>query len=477
MPAAFVMMTPDPFASNFSSSTEAKPGGEVDFHVPTVSRDFGHVRRPVRGIVLKEETFATLQVRKSNGEFIPLVDSGGYPPAEGSSQATSENYSNFLLQDVTETRSEKQQIVETFGEPYIFFYGEQPRMLSVHGTLLNTADFNWRAEFWENYNNFLRGTKCVENRARVYLSWDDIVVEGYFLTAMAKEVSSNSNIIDLNFVVFLTNYQNISSIGDYRFPQPTNVDLYPQLIDGGEGKTTNDLWLNRQLNLQLDKMGDVTKNSLYGALKKGLSYLVDAEGKIQSYLDLASNFLAGRSVRVPKGFESAAIYDDLQIAYGSVDYQRALQDSALVDVTGQSVELFKAKFSKLNYTVRYPIPPKQASGDAQLAMGRGFISDNKDEYIARKSGEIAPEDRWSSFVDFNLQKASDDEAAQKVSDVYKKFGVIDLSPANDVLKALKTGTFLVKSLENYQQFTSAASTYSSSLSVTGTIESAIGGGL
>ena len=37
--------------------------------------------------------------------------------------------SNFLIQAVTEERMEKQQVVETFGESFIFFFGERPRVI------------------------------------------------------------------------------------------------------------------------------------------------------------------------------------------------------------------------------------------------------------------------------------------------------------------------------------------------------------
>ena len=86
------------------------------------------VRRPTRGIVIKEDTYAVMRVLRADGSAIPLVNAGsrlGEEDDEG--RMTSESYSNFLIQQVSEERVEKQQIVETFGEAIIFFFGERPR--------------------------------------------------------------------------------------------------------------------------------------------------------------------------------------------------------------------------------------------------------------------------------------------------------------------------------------------------------------
>ena len=79
-----------------------------------------------------------------------------------------------MLQNVQEAHMEKHQIVETFGESYIFFFGEAPRFIDVSAVIINSHDFNWEAEWWDNYNRFLRGTKSVEQGARTYLFYDEI---------------------------------------------------------------------------------------------------------------------------------------------------------------------------------------------------------------------------------------------------------------------------------------------------------------
>lgn len=180
------------------------------------------VRRPMRGFQIKEPTYAVIRVMGPDGEFIQVIDAAGETLVESDGRRYTTHYTNFLMQSVVEERQEKQQIVETFGDPYIFFFGERPRMLQVNGFLLNTADFNWRAEFWENYDRYFRGTKLVEQGARLYLIYDDIIVEGYMLQAVAQESAPQPNAIQFNFLMFITGYTNISAIGDPNFPDTSS---------------------------------------------------------------------------------------------------------------------------------------------------------------------------------------------------------------------------------------------------------------
>ena len=176
-------------------------------------------RRPVRGIEVKDDTYAYLKVIRSNGSELPLLDSSS------PSGASSKGYTNFILQQVQEQRMEKHQIVETFGDSYVFFFGESPRFLDCTAMLINTHDFNWRAEWWHNYENYLRGTKLVELGARCYMFWDDIVVEGYILNAGASEISDQPYTVTMQFKFFVTKYQNISLINVEQFPIRSSVVL------------------------------------------------------------------------------------------------------------------------------------------------------------------------------------------------------------------------------------------------------------
>ena len=169
-------------------------------------------RRPLRGLEIKENTNASIKVILSDGRELPLIDSSS------SSGVSQDGYTNFILQSVSEARMEKHQIVETFGAAYIYFFGENPRFLDVTAVIVNSHDFNWEAEWWENYNENFRGTKLVEKGGRLYMFYDDNIVEGYMLMCQATKQSSEPHLIPISFRLFLTNYRNISFIGSPQYP-------------------------------------------------------------------------------------------------------------------------------------------------------------------------------------------------------------------------------------------------------------------
>ena len=208
--SVFISLTTDAFQENFAKQKKDKERAR--------RAGTSNARRPLRGLEIKDDTYAIIKVINAAGSEIPLIDSGS--PSGFNTQ-----YTNFILQSVNEARMEKHQIVETFGESYIFFFGESPRFLDVQAVLVDSQDFNWYAEFWENYNQYLRGTKSVEMGARTYLFYDDNIVEGYMLQAQAQKVSDAPLMARLSFRLYLTSYQNISFVGDPNFPVRGSIIL------------------------------------------------------------------------------------------------------------------------------------------------------------------------------------------------------------------------------------------------------------
>jgi hypothetical protein len=188
------------------------------------------VRRPVRGYQAKPNTYAVIRVMGPDGKFMSVIDAAGEEVDVDTASGRTKQYTNFFISSISEQRHEKQQIIETFGDSWIYFFGEAPRMWNVQGQLLNTADFNWRAEWWENYERYFRGTRLVEAGARLYLMYDDVIIEGYMVNAAAQETSSPSpQVLPFSFQMFITGYSNISDIGDPNFPTNANYLDYAQL--------------------------------------------------------------------------------------------------------------------------------------------------------------------------------------------------------------------------------------------------------
>ncbi len=215
--SVFIQLETDAFEENFRRQTRSTQVSDGGGRTSRAGR--ARARRPTRGIEIKEDTYATLKVIQADGSEIPLLDSSG---ADGFSDG---GYTNFILQSVQDARMEKHQIVETFGDNYVFFFGENPRFLDITAILLNTHDFNWRAEWWANYDAYLRGSKLAELGARLYLFYDDIILEGYMIQCVAAETSEMPYSVQLQFKLFVTNYQNISFVGDPNFPIRSSVVL------------------------------------------------------------------------------------------------------------------------------------------------------------------------------------------------------------------------------------------------------------
>ena len=166
-----------------------------------------NVRRPLHGIAIKAPRFAFLSVYQANfeGNLVPISLHDSSAPG-GRSNANH----NFILQKHKMTRQEKMQVVETFGPHFAFFYGERPTFISCSGMLLNTRDFNWKNEWIRNYDEFLRGTKATENRSRVYLGLDDVLLEGYIAMSDIDYSEDIPYLCPFSFQMLVTNYIDLS---------------------------------------------------------------------------------------------------------------------------------------------------------------------------------------------------------------------------------------------------------------------------
>lgn len=190
-----ILIEKDPFVAAFDDLSGSTESEQVN------------VRRPLFGITAKPGSFAYLSMVTSNGEKVALYNSSA-PEADG--YGKSHQNHNFILQSVQYARQERMQIQQTFGDFYTFFFGENPSTVAVSGVLCNTVDFNWKNEFLRNYDQYLRGTKCVETRSRVYFGFDDIVLEGYVLNVSIPYQSEAPYLVPFSFSLLITNYVDLS---------------------------------------------------------------------------------------------------------------------------------------------------------------------------------------------------------------------------------------------------------------------------
>jgi hypothetical protein len=403
------------------------------------------VRRPTRGITLKEDTFATLRLVAGSGSNRKLIDAGGRRMEVDSSgtakymeignRRATDVYSNFLLQAINEDRSEKFQILETFGEPYIFLFGQRARMMSFQGVLINTWDFNWEAEWWENYDLYLRGTKCVEQDSQVYLSFDNTVVGGYIVQASATKDAVNRNLVNFQFQMFVTTYSNYSSVGDptalpvserdaadgnmapmdvtrkitaaelaqYR-PELINPFNTPDraIVDPVTGELT--YVINPLTGKTVKTLADALQDLSPSRIVKAWQSVADITN---SAISDASGILNGTVMRVPYGFAGSMVYDEA--------------DQAAV-----------ARAVEVGGTVTYTT-----------------FSDNDDEYVGSSDHYGTSNIRWEGMSQSESDQTTDAvNSTLRAAQIWNDFGYDPASTAAQqelarVLSAAKLGLTLV----------------------------------
>lgn len=209
----FVIMEEDAFAENLRSIAKDSPT------VGSTAPSDLFVRRPLRGLQHHKGSHANIRVFQNNGAAIPLLNSSKEPSTEVHMTA------NFILQSVSMPRQEKAQIVENFGEPFGFFSGGRAHFFQFSVMLINSPDFNWRSEWVANYENIFRGTKLVELGARIYISFDGLLLEGYMLNSNIDLNSNDPFLVPCSFGMWITGYEDLSLVGDTAFPGATLVDV------------------------------------------------------------------------------------------------------------------------------------------------------------------------------------------------------------------------------------------------------------
>jgi len=372
---SFIFLRTDAFLNNITASRDQ---ALLDLN-KEVRRP---IRRPYRGIQIKEDRFSTLSVRGPGNKVIPLTSSSDVRGSGTTSGRTGrvQEYSDYILQSISEQRTEKQQIIETFGDPYVYFFGERPRIVEVSGLLLNTEDFNWKSQFWKNYDEKLRGTKLVQQNARVYLSWDTTIIEGYMLQAAAAEQSEEPYSVPFSFSMLITGYHDWSDIGQTRFPgyaqKLESFDVLNRDLEDRRSQFTSTGAEVRLKNLLADPGGGVL-SSIRGAIRNVNTLVSQASNLI----DKVGNVVGGRTVRVPIGVAGfLQSTGAAQIGVGSIGGSAVLSASGL----GSQFDAVTGRFEGVNGSVKLRMPGTAMFAPPWISdvsgTQRGYIFENIDEY-------------------------------------------------------------------------------------------------
>lgn len=109
----------------------------------------------------------------------------------------------FFLEAVQEQKDEKFQVVQTFGQDTFFFFGQKTSVYAFSGTLLNAVNQDWKNLWHLNYDNFLRGTKCVERNAYVFLQYNNVMVQGYLINTTTRETGAEDKSVPFAFQMLI----------------------------------------------------------------------------------------------------------------------------------------------------------------------------------------------------------------------------------------------------------------------------------
>lgn len=279
-------------ASPQTTIVSTQPSGSANTATTFSDIDRG-VRRPHRGLEIKKETYAYIQVV-------------GGSTLKNSSVAGDPNFtSNLSIIGVSESRAEKAQSVLTFGKDYIYFFGEQPVEMQFTAILLNSKNFRWEEEWWYNYENYFRGTKLASRGEKILIRIEDSLIYGYMTTCSTQKDANDPFVVRLNFTVHVSSHIHASpgQIGSdkplaYEGNIAGNVDMLPQsatpILIGSESAAVaayNIKKYNRDRHAQ-SAGGALAK--FKSSVEKGL---VELSATTQDYID----FLYGRNLVIPAG--------------------------------------------------------------------------------------------------------------------------------------------------------------------------------
>lgn len=130
--------------------------------------------------------YATLAIKTEDGSVLAATD-------------------HFLLGMIMENDQERTSARFSQGAPSLYVgAGRMPRLYSYSGFLVDSISSGPGITMWlDLYDRFLRGTKCVENKAIAELSTRDFRRVGYITSCNVSMEASRPQVATLSFVLFV----------------------------------------------------------------------------------------------------------------------------------------------------------------------------------------------------------------------------------------------------------------------------------
>lgn len=177
-------------------------------------------------------------------------------------------YTKFIIDSVQEAHAERSQIVETFGDFYVFMFGERPPVYNFSGTLVNAKNASWVEDFMFMYESYLRGTRCVEENAVLILTYGGRQIEGLLLNVSTQTVATIEGAVPFQFSVVVFDRKTYNFSDDLGFfvsskngiVEDTNWTKLIAQIAGKTGKGTSAETVSKSSNIGASVMNGLPSN-------------------------------------------------------------------------------------------------------------------------------------------------------------------------------------------------------------------------
>lgn len=134
---------------------------------------------------------------------IPTLDFSKYMSQQGTNTYYGV-FNNFAVTSVSEAREELVRINMNFGGNWnAFFFGENPRVFTVQGLLLDSPEYPYYQEFLSAYDMYLSGRKAIANQMEIALTYDGRIVSGYILKLMNENTAEQYNLKSFAFTILV----------------------------------------------------------------------------------------------------------------------------------------------------------------------------------------------------------------------------------------------------------------------------------
>jgi hypothetical protein len=117
-------------------------------------------------------------------------------------------HTDFFIQTIDETDTEKVHLVETFGgTTWAHMFDRKPRVWVFSGSLINSSNENWTSAFEYLYEHYMRGTKCAETGAQIQLTYEGKSIYGLMLGTSRQYASGSPTSVPFTFSILVNHVE------------------------------------------------------------------------------------------------------------------------------------------------------------------------------------------------------------------------------------------------------------------------------